>query len=403
MTTDTAAQLLKKYTEGECSPEEELLVNRWYMEEAAKKESSDPAHPIAEYDLIWKGIQDQLNFKNLEKAPVKSARIIPLKWLIAASMFLVASFVLIYLVSSGNKHEAMMAEIRKNDIAPGGNNATLTFSDGKKIELSDSKNGIIIDASDMTYDDGSSITSSLRGTKQSQQDSEEERSMTVSTPRGGQYQIKLPDGTKVWMNAASSIKFPARFSGAERRVSLTGEAYFEVSKNEAQPFKVMTGQQEITVLGTHFNINAYSDEPAARTTLLEGAVRISSSQPAASSLRGTKQSDNAIVLNPGQQAVMTAGSIKVSKANLEEAISWKNGKFRFSDESIESLMRKVSRWYNVKVEYRGEIPKERFGGQVSKFNKVSDILEVLQLTGFVHFKIEGPDENGAERRIVVLP
>jgi transmembrane sensor len=403
MNTDTAAQLLKKYTEGECSSEEELLVNRWYMEEAAKNESRDPAHPIAEYDLIWKGIQDQLNFKNLEKAPAKSARIIPLKWLIAASMFLVASFVLIYLVSSGNKHEAMMAEIRKNDIAPGGNNATLTFSDGKKIELSDSKNGIIIDASDMTYDDGSSITSSLRGTKQSQQDSEDERSMTVSTPRGGQYQIKLPDGTKVWMNAASSIKFPARFSGAERRISLAGEAYFEVSKNEAQPFIVMTGQQEITVLGTHFNINAYSDEPAARTTLLEGAVRVSSSQSTSSSLRGAKQSDNAIVLKPGQQAVMTAGSIKVSKANLEEAISWKNGKFRFSNESIESLMRKVSRWYNVKVEYRGEIPKERFGGQVSKFNKVSDILEVLQLTGFVHFKIEGPDENGAERRIVVLP
>jgi ferric-dicitrate binding protein FerR (iron transport regulator) len=214
--------------------------------------------------------------------------------------------------------------------------------------------------------------------------------MSVRTPRGGTYQVVLPDGSKVWLNAGSSLTFPKKFDKQARVVMLTGEAYFEIAKNPAQPFRVLTIGQHVTVLGTHFNVNAYRDELAPRTTLVEGSVNVSWANQTA-------------ILKPGQQAVMLNKSFKISKVNVDEVLSWKNGKFKFSNESIESLMRKISRWYDVDIEYRGEITKEKFGGQVSKFSKVSDILEVLQLTGYVHFKIEDPTEKGAGRRIVVLP
>ena len=205
---------------------------------------------------------------------------------------------------------------------------------------------------------------------------------TLATPRGGQYQLTLPDGSKVWLNAASSLRYPVAFLGAERRVEVTGEAYFEVTKNASQPFKVsLRDNQEVDVLGTSFDINAYADEPEIRTTLLTGAVKT-----------------EGVTLKPGQQAAWTLNRpVRVrSDADVEEAIAWKNGKFIFSGGDIQSVMRQLERWYDVEVDYKGDFKGVELVGVISRFKNISEILNMLEQTHTVTFQVEG-------RRVTVLP
>lgn len=211
---------------------------------------------------------------------------------------------------------------------------------------------------------------------------------TIETPRGGQYQIKLPDGTRVWLNASSSLRYPAVFARDNREVELKGEGYFEVSKDKRRPFKVKSGIQEVKVLGTHFNVSAYSDEAMIRTTLLEGVVQVGL-------LKGGAAEKN-VLLKPGQQSLMSLKELKVSNADTEESVAWKNGYFKFNDESIESILKKISRWYDVDVSYEGKMTDKIFNGKVSRYGNVSDVLQILQLTGAIKFKIEG-------RRIIAMP
>jgi ferric-dicitrate binding protein FerR (iron transport regulator) len=188
----------------------------------------------------------------------------------------------------------------------------------------------------------------------------------------------LADGTQVWLNAASSIRFPVVFTGAERKVEITGEVYFEVSKNAAIPFKVKTAASEVVVLGTHFNVNAYDDEAAVKTTLLEGSVKIiAAGQPIK-------------YLQPGQQsAINKQGTITVlNNADIEEALAWKNGRFQFNSADLKSILRQISRWYDVDVVYKGNV-NLHFTGQLTRNDNVSKVFEELVLTGEVHFKIEG--------------
>jgi len=207
---------------------------------------------------------------------------------------------------------------------------------------------------------------------------------TISTPVGGQYTVVLPDGSKVWLNAASSLKFPTAFTGTERRVELTGEGYFEVAKNKHMPFKVNFNREEVEVLGTHFNISAYPDEAVTRTTLLEGSVRIS-------------KNNIKKILVPGQQAIssMQTGGFNIAEVNTDEAIAWKNGLFLFHNENIRSIMKKIARWYNVDVNYQGSFTNQEYGGRISQSKNLSEILKNLELTGTIHFKIEG-------RRVTVM-
>ncbi len=189
---------------------------------------------------------------------------------------------------------------------------------------------------------------------------------TLSAPTGGQFQLVLPDGSKVWLNSSSSIRFPTEFSGEERKVELTGEAYFEVAKNPTLPFRVSVSGMYVEVLGTHFNIMAYGDESSIKTTLLEGSVRV------------TKGS-SAKVLTPGQQSKMNLkGDINVVDADLEQVIAWKNGYFQFSSDDIETIMRQVARWYDIKVVYKDKIPGGGFSGIVSRKNNISRVLKILQ-------------------------
>jgi ferric-dicitrate binding protein FerR (iron transport regulator) len=196
---------------------------------------------------------------------------------------------------------------------------------------------------------------------------------TLSTARGEQYQITLSDGTKVWLNAATTLTFPASFaSQAERAVEVNGEAYFEVAADPARPFKVRTRQQQIQVLGTSFNVNTYADEPFATTTLLRGAVSINGTQ----------------VLKPGQQAVSTEnGTLKITTVNTDGIIAWKNGYFEFNDENIYEVMRKIARWYDVEVIYEGDIPTNEMEGTISRFENVSKVLNTIEKAGLLKFRI----------------
>jgi len=201
---------------------------------------------------------------------------------------------------------------------------------------------------------------------------------TVSTPKGGQYRIILPDGTNVWLNAASSISYPTVFKGAERLVTLNGEGYFEVTKNKAMPFRVKSAMQTIEVLGTHFNINAYTDETRVKTTLLEGSVKV------ISATRST-------FITPGEQAAISRagnGIISKQRVNVDKEVAWKNGVFSFADEDIRAVMRQVSRWYDIDVVYEGDIPDEKFFGEISRSSNLGDVFRILELNN-MKFAVEG--------------
>ncbi|WEK20205.1 MAG: DUF4974 domain-containing protein [Candidatus Pedobacter colombiensis] len=262
-------------------------------------------------------------------------------------------------------------------IKPGKNIATLTLANGKTIELSDHKTGVAIQGTHLVYNDGSSASTNEI----------EAIELTATTPKGGTYQFTLPDGTKVWLNAASKLIFPSQFKGGERKVQLEGEAYFAVQHNAKQPFQVYSKGQVVKDIGTEFNINAYTDEPYVRTSLIEG---IASVRPISTIGRKDRR-DRAeeIILKPGQQAQLKGSAIKVAKVNLNAEVAWKKGEFVFDNESLGSIMRKISRWYNVDIVYRGVDPAETFGGSISRFAEVSKVLENLELTGEIHFKISG--------------
>jgi ferric-dicitrate binding protein FerR (iron transport regulator) len=204
---------------------------------------------------------------------------------------------------------------------------------------------------------------------------------TLSTARGETYRVRLPDSTAVWLNAASSLKFPVSFSGKKTRsVELSGEAYFEVFEDKAHPFVVRTDQQEVRVLGTHFNVSSYPDELYASTTLVEGAVNVS---------RPALPDAKTILLKPGQRSLLRSGNLEVSNVDTQEAIAWKNGDFMFKNEHIESIMRKLSRWYDIEVSYEGDMSDLIFIGVVSRSKNISAVLKIMESTGNIHFKIEG--------------
>jgi ferric-dicitrate binding protein FerR (iron transport regulator) len=207
---------------------------------------------------------------------------------------------------------------------------------------------------------------------------------TIETPKGGKFQIRLPDGSKVWLNAASSIRFPAKFAGSKRKVELRGEAYFEVAHDESKIFEVNARNQTVQVLGTHFNINAYEDEPSVNTTLLEGSVRISDVRTNVSQL-----------LKPGEQSQLSEQIEIINLKNTNEAVAWKDGYFQFDEADIKTVMRQIERWYDVSVVYEGNLPNYRFAGEIERNLSLLQVLKVLEKTN-VHFRLEG-------REVIVMP
>lgn len=292
----------------------------------------------------------------------------------AAAAFTVVVFFTGLLLYSKHNIYTENEPIHVQDVAPGKVGATLTLANGKKIRLADAGNG------EIAKESGVSVTKTPDGqlVYQVKSSSGSDGTNTLSTARGETYILILPDKSKVWLNAASSITYPTNLlDDGVRRVRLQGEAYFEISKDKKHPFIVSTVNHDIKVLGTHFNVTCYAEEFTTITTLLEGSVKL--------------MKDNlSSTLKPNQQSQYVSGGFNVKNVNAEDAIAWKDGVFLFEDETLQSIMRRISRWYNVDVEYEEGIDKNKlYGGGLSKYNKVSSVLEMLESTKNIHFKIEG--------------
>jgi transmembrane sensor len=270
---------------------------------------------------------------------------------------------------------AIESELVQNDVTPGGDKAMLRLADGTEIELNQSASGVLTAQGNTEV---SKMEEGLLVYKAGHQDKDAEVVYnTLSTPRGGKYMLVLPDNSKVWLNSASSITFPTKFDGMERAVKITGEVYFEIAKRSGQTFTVQTTKAKVEVLGTHFNVMSYADEASEEVTLLEGSIRLSLGQ-------------SNKILTPGQLAFYGRDSEKIGVKNLdlpESKIDWKNGVFEFENESIEQIMRKVSRWYDRDIVYAGAKINKHFTGTIPRNNNVSKILNLLKKSGGLNFEI----------------
>lgn len=276
-----------------------------------------------------------------------------------------------------------------NDIEAGDDKAILTLGDGTRIILDDAQNGLLANQggnSILKTAEGELIYSfsNESGNHAIEGTTENIIFNTIETPKGGKFQVVLPDGSKVWLNAASSLRFPVAFSGSKRHVELKGEAYFEVAHDDSKIFEVNTRNQVVQVLGTHFNINAYSDEPTVNTTLLEGSVRVSDLRTNISQL-----------LKPGEQSKLSERIEVINVKNTSEAVAWKEGYFQFDEADIQTVMRQIERWYDVTIVYEGEIRNYRFGGEIERSLSLLQVLKILEKTK-VHFRLEG-------REVIVMP
>jgi ferric-dicitrate binding protein FerR (iron transport regulator) len=412
--------LLNKYAEAAATPaeQEELrtLLNKPEYDELAKDQlllllqQTTPLalHSDERLKNLWKNINlpgigfagsDQLkSIPNAQREREAYSRPVLLRLLMNNKFWwgAAAALMLIYAAYYFNRSSTVpiaAAPVKQpaQDRAPGGNIAVLTLSDGSSITLDSARNGVLAQQ-------GSTKISKLSNGQLAYNNTLKEKSTTIlyntlTTPRGGQYQLTLPDGSTVWLNAASTIRYPTSFSGKERTVSITGEAYFEIAKDPSMPFKVIlptsgntpsSERREIEVLGTHFNVNAYADENTLKATLLEGSILLTSN--------GTGSR-----LEPGQQGQLNNnGRITIIKdADMEEAVAWKNGRFNFDNADIMSVMRQLARWYDVEVVFEGKIPTEKFEGEIPRNSKISEVFKILELSN-VHFKVEN-------KKVTVMP
>lgn len=369
MNNKEAIELLDKYLAGKCSPEEKILVEHTY------NLFEDPVQQTMSESQLIKMKTDM--WRSVEQRTMPTGTVLPV-WrniAAAAAVVLVALSAGLYFYSDHKGSRSVDSVTLMNDIQPGGNKATLTLSNGKRISLNDVTNGKIAEEAGIKIE--KTADGQLIYTIADAKASRPGEFNTIETPKGGQYQLTLPDGTKVWLNAASSLKYPLDFkTKTHRKIKLIGEAYFEVAKDKQRPFIVETTMQTVEVLGTHFNINSYSDEPSSKTTLIEGSVKVSNKS-------GFK------ILQPGQQSSLTETKIELSEIDIEDAKAWKNGLFVFSDEPLESIMRKVSRWYDVDIVYKGVDVNELYWGSISRYDNISKVLKKLSVTGGITFKIEG--------------
>eukprot|EP01133_Synstelium_polycarpum_P016610 gene16610-19729_t len=373
--------LLNKYNKGVCSPEELALLETWYAQTQPDGADVDHQGTLRAKNEVWSAL-----------SPILSRVKYPFKWASVA-----AAAVVLMALSAGlffyfNQKEGISdlspKALAKVDVGPGGNKAYLTLANGKRIMLTGAENG------QLAKEAGVRISKSADGQLvYSVEDAGAQHAgalNTIETPKGGQYEIRLPDGTVVWLNAGSKLIYPVSFAALKsRQVELTGEAYFEVARDIKRSFKVKSSGQEVEVLGTHFNINAYKNEPAVKTTLLEGAVQVARIN------EKDQQLAEKTLLKTGEQATFTSTGIKVRAADVEEVMAWKNGNFIFNDEDLPSILRKVERWYDMEVIYEDRPGQVSYIGKVSRSKNVSSVLRALEQAGDVHFKIEG-------RRITVM-
>ncbi|TCC92183.1 FecR family protein [Pedobacter frigiditerrae] len=368
-----AKQLLKKYKEGNCTESDLALLESWYLTVDNEKIDISIEELNEAKSQVWATLPIHKRKEKAIKLWPKLAKVAS-----AAVVLICLSFSLyFYLDKNNNPAKTSQAIVQ---ILPGGKKATLTLANGVSISLNEANIGKIGDQG------GSNIFKTEDGqlTYNTSNAAATSQINLLTIPNGGYYNLTLEDGTKVWLNSASSLKYPTVFNENERVVELTGEGYFEVAHNANKPFKVIANNQVVQVLGTHFNINAYHDEKSIATTLAQGSVRVRTKN-------GTTK-----VLIPGQQANVIGDLINIKSANVDDETAWIHNEFVFNNEDMGSIMRKISRWYDVEVQCPSDLSRMVFTGSVSRSKNIKQVLRIMELTESIHFKFEG-------RRITVMP
>jgi ferric-dicitrate binding protein FerR (iron transport regulator) len=409
MTIDHLSELLMKHLQGSLSGPEQERLNEWIAQSERNNRlfaSIDDEERLRQLVLLYERDQAEDNetiilskirqgiSDSMPVAPVRRMQVLR-RWGTVAAITLVVAGVGGYFLLNSKKNAAPVVTTETPaDIPPARDGAILTLADGSQVVLDSLGNGVIANQNgtqvvlkngELTYNKpGGSATAVYNN---------------LTTPRGRQFQLILPDGSKAWLNAASSLRYPTVFAGNERRVEVTGEVYFEVAHNKAKPFIIniparngKAGTGQLQVLGTRFNVNAYANEAAIRTTLVEGSLKVTA---------GTTAADgHSVVLKPGQQAQISNATANapvklLTNPDVDKAVAWKSGLFNFEDASLEEVMRQLERWYDIEVVYEKGIPDIKFGGKMSNDVSLSGLLRSLQDME-VHFRVEG-------RKLIVLP
>jgi transmembrane sensor len=402
MSYESAQALIRKYLEGTATPEEEALLQSWYIETARDQPgiSEEPDYPTIGNEILQKlrAEQQQLPIPHLaqpdqsrpnqpqpdqaqpDQPQIGEPRAKPViriwpRVAVAAAILLALSAGSLLVLHKKPEPAVVQTKPPDNDILPAGARATLTLLDGKTIQLDSARNGTVAQQGNTTIQSHDGQLIYTPGQPAAQAPSTGYNTLTA-TP-GEHYSLVLPDGTKAWLNAGSSINYPVTFAGNERRVTVTGEVYLEIVHNPKQPFRVTVKDQTVEDLGTHLNIKAYDDDSTINTTLLEGSVHVSKGSAAAT-------------LKPGEQATIRPDdkTFRLRTIDADQAIAWKNGYFSFDRADIQTVMREMARWYDVQVIFKGALPKTMFKGKVYRNIKASEALKILSYFG-AHFQIEG--------------
>jgi ferric-dicitrate binding protein FerR (iron transport regulator) len=382
--------LTRLYVNGFLTADEQAELDRWLDLHPMNRELFEKRINV---ENTWKaltGVEDGERRRErvrakiqaiIEEVPsIKPSKQRRWRWYAASAAVLLLITTGLWLVTKHSQIVPLAKTKNSPAILPGGNRAILQLADGSRIDLAAATKGTLVQQGNVRVikmDSGQLSYLHINGASSSTSYN------TIFTPAGGTYKVILPDNTTVWLNAKSSLRYPTNFTGGQRQVEMNGEAYFEVAKNKAMPFIVKAGDMNIRVLGTHFNVQDYSDEKSRQTTLLEGSIAL-------------KAVDGFVVLRPGEQASVI-NKMKVTKVDTDEVVAWKDGYFSFNHADIETVMRQISRWYNVDVNYQGEKTNRKLSGKVSRQTNASDVLEILEANGY-HFSIS---EDG--KTITILP
>jgi transmembrane sensor len=373
--------LFLKYSSGEATAEEAEEFLRLVSQEISDREMIRRMEALIDETIPEKELDHQRwskVFRKIEQQTIASSRR-SLSWRkisIAASVAVVfvSAGLLIY---NNNQQRHLSTNVPNTEITPGQNKATLTLANGKKIKLTDEVNGKLAEES------GVIITKTASGElvyelKARSSGKDANNINTLSTSNGETYHVRLPDQSDVWLNAGSSLSYNVSLiQGGERKVKLTGEGYFEVTKDKTHPFIVVSDRQQIRVLGTHFNVNAYADEPVVKTALLEGSVQISSSD------------GQLIKMKPGQQVSLTGTTFSIADVDTDDAVAWTKGQLQFNDKTVPEIMRQIAKWYDVQVIFDGDIPEGEWSGSISRNRPLGQVLRMLEKSNGVKFRVEG--------------
>ncbi len=371
-----AKKILERLRSGMSTDKERQLVEKWWLFYRAGQSSDLPSGEE-------KRLLDEMGVALQQH--VRSGKRKTLSYAAAALFILAVAFGLYFYTGYKRVDDAATERSQLADIAPGTNRAVLTLADGRTIDLSSEQTGIIV-GDGIAYADGSEVFSPEVGRSAGPEDSQltglTTYELRLTTPKGGRYQITLPDGTRVWLNAATTLIYPSRFNGDYREVKIEGEGYFDIVNNDKQPFRIMSRGQQTDVLGTEFNIAAYPDEDEIKTTLVSGAVSVNAH-------------NRLIKLLPGQQAVRTVSGIEVKQMDVEYATAWKNNLFVFRQTGLKEVLQSLSRWYDISVD-TSFIPDRKFNGRISRTVSLQQVLRMMERSSDLKFKIDG------ERGLMVI-